>query len=457
MKTQTNSRRKFLKSAAATGMAMPFVSPIMLFGNERKSKMRLAFIGTGERGRAQLNVALYRNDVTITALADPHDDALQKAAEMVEKRSGKRPALFGDGNYDYQNLLKREDVDAVYIATPWLWHVPMGVEAMEAGKAVAMEVSGATDINECWELVQTQEATGTPFMFMENVNYRRDVMAVMNMVRAGLFGEMIHLEGGYQHDLRGVKFNDGKSPYGQGVQFGQEEGYSESKWRTDHSVHRNGDLYPTHGLGPVAATLNINRGNRFAYLTSMSSKARGLHNYIVNHPEGGENHPNADVRFKLGDVVTTMIKTVNGETITLFHDTNLPRPYSLGFRYQGTKGLWMDLNNSLYVEGEGQAHQWQSDAEYMQKYDHPLWKRYGQEASTAGHGGMDFFVLHAFVEAWKREAPMPIDVYDAAALMAVTCLSEESIRQGSEPMAFPDFTKGKWMQREPIFAFDERY
>jgi hypothetical protein len=271
-----------------------------------------------------------------------------------------------------------------------------------------------------------------------------------------MFGEMVHLEGGYQHDLRGVKLNDGLTPYGQGVEFG-EKGYSESKWRTNHSIHRNAELYPTHGLGPIMTATDINRGNRLLYLTSISSKSRGLHEYIINHPKGGSSHPNAKVDFKLGDVVTTLIKTANGETITLNHDTNLPRPYSLGFRFQGTKGLWMDINDSLYIEGEGKPHTWQSDALHMEQHDHPLWKKYGNQASGAGHGGMDFFVLHAFIESLKRETPMPIDVYDGATMMAITCLSEQSIIKGSEPMQIPDFTKGKWMNRSPIFALTDSY
>lgn len=453
---RTHSRRDFIKNSAAAGAGISLVSPAVLFGNQTKNKVRLAFIGTGERGRAQLRVALNRNDVEITALCDIDQAVLDKAAEMVTKSGKGKPSLYASGNYAYRLLLEREDVDAVYVATPWLWHTPMGVDAMKAGKAVAMEVAGATDLQECWDLVDTHENTGTPFMFMENVCYRRDVMATLNMVRQGLFGEMVHLEGGYQHDLRGVKFNDGKTPYGPGVEFG-DKGFSESKWRTHHSVHRNGELYPTHGLGPLMTATDINRGNRLAYLTSMSSKSRGLHEYIVNHPKGGPDHPNAKVDFKLGDVVTTLIRTVNGETITLNHDTNLPRPYSLGFRFQGTKGLWMDLNNSLYIEGERQAHRWQDDEEYMKKYDHPLWQKYGEQASGAGHGGMDFFVLHAFIEALKRNAPMPLDVYDGAAMMAITCLSEQSIAQGSEPVQIPDFTRGKWMKRKPVFALDDRY
>lgn len=454
--TTNNSRRSFIKNTATFGAALPFLSPAMLFSSEKKTTIRLAFIGTGERGRSQLSVALNRTDIQVTALCDIDKAVLTKAEAMVTKAGQKKPALYSDGDYAFKELLNREDVDAVYIATPWLWHTPMGVAAMEAGKAVAMEVSGATDIQECWDLVDAQERTGVPFMFMENVCYRRDVMAVLNIVRKGMFGEMVHLEGGYQHDLRAVKLNDGLSAYGDGVEFG-EKGYSESKWRTNHSVHRNAELYPTHGLGPVMTATDINRGNRLVYLTSMSSKSRGLHEYIMNHPKGGPNHPNAKVDFKLGDVVTTLIKTVNGETITLNHDTNLPRPYSLGFRFQGTKGLWMDINDSLYIEGESKPHTWQNDAEHMKQYDHPLWVKYGNDASGAGHGGMDFFVLHAFVEALKRETPMPIDVYDGATMMAITCLSEQSIAQGSEPVQIPDFTRGKWMNRKPIFALDNQY
>lgn len=281
-------------------------------------------------------------------------------------------------------------------------------------------------------------------MIMENVMYRRDIMAITNMVKQGVFGELIHLEGGYQHDLRHVKFNDGINPYGGGVEFG-DKGYSEAKWRTGHSVNRNGDLYPTHGLGPVGNMVDLNRGNRMISLTSTSSKARGLHKYIVDN--AGEDHPNAKVKFKLGDVVTTVIKTQNGESILLSHDTNLPRPYSLGFRVQGTEGIWMAVNKSIYIEGKSPSHRWEDAAPYLKEYDHPLWIELEEKAAGAGHGGMDYFVVNAFVEAVKREAAPPMDVYDAAAWAAVTPMSEASIAAGGAPMYFPDFTNGKWMNR----------
>jgi hypothetical protein len=199
-------------------------------------------------------------------------------------------------------------------------------------------------------------------------------MAVLNMVRQGVLGEMIHVEGGYQHDLRAVKFNSGipGKPYGDGVEFGA-KGWSESKWRTQHSVRRNGELYPSHGIGPCAMWLDINRGNRFTQLTSYASKARGLANYVAKQSKA--DHPNAQVKFALGDVVQTRIQCANGETVLLTHDTSLPRPYSLGFRVQGTQGLWMDVNKSIYIEGRSpKPHLWEPAQAWLDQYDHPLWK-----------------------------------------------------------------------------------
>ncbi|MEO9944902.1 Gfo/Idh/MocA family oxidoreductase [Paraglaciecola sp.] len=450
------NRRKFLVNTAASAALALSASPFSYATSSTASKLRLGFIGIGARGTGQLALTLKRKDIVVTAVCDVDKERLENSAKMVESAGMAKPAMFGAGDEDYKNLLLRDDVDAVIISTPWVWHTPMAIDAMEAKKAVGLEVAGAFDIDECWALVDAYERTQTPFMILENVAYRRDVMAVLNMVRQNLFGEIVHLQGGYQHDLRHVKFNNGKQLYGGGVEFGQ-KGYSEARWRTNHSVLRNGDLYPTHGLGPVANCINNNRGNRFEYLTSTATKARGLNEYIDEHPKGGESHPNASVDFRLGDIVTTVIKCAQGETIVLTHDTNLPRPYSLGFRVQGTDGIWMDLNNSIHIEGKSPAHEWEKDAAYMEKYDHPLWKKYQGDAEGAGHGGMDFFVIHAFVEALKRNEPMPMDVYDHASWAAVTCMSEKSIASGGKPMHFPDFTRGKWLTRQPIFGLDDRY
>ena len=277
-------------------------------------------------------------------------------------------------------------------------------------------------------------------------------MAVLNMVRDDLFGELLHCQGGYQHDLRHVKFNDGINPYGGGVEFG-DKGFSEAKWRTQHSVDRNGDLYPTHGLGPVSPMLGINRGNRMLHLTSTATQSRGLNNYIVKH--GGKDHPNAKVKFKLGDIVTTVIKCANGQTIMLSHDTNSPRPYSLNFRVQGTKGIWFKDNNSIYFEDKTPDHWWESDEAYLKNYDHPLWKRFENEAEGSGHGGMDFFIVRAFIESIRKNQSPPIDVYDAVSMSVICPLSEESIANNSSSVEIPDFTRGKWKTNNAIFGLTD--
>ncbi|MDX1907006.1 MAG: Gfo/Idh/MocA family oxidoreductase [Bacteroidia bacterium] len=455
MPTPDFSRRSFLKTAAAAGAGVSLLGFEFPVPADPDKKVRMGFIGVGLRGRDHLDLALRRPDTEVKAICDIDPAAIAAAQTQIREAGRKEAAVYQQDAEDFRRMLQRGDLDAVVIATPWEWHVPMAVAAMRAGVRPGIEVPAAVTLEECWDLVDTFEATGVPCMILENVCYRRDVMAVLHMVRQDMFGELLHLECGYQHDLREVKFNDGKQPYGGGVEFG-EKGFSEAKWRTRHAVLRNGDLYPTHGLGPVAVMLDINRGNRFISLNAFATKARGLHKYIVTH--GGEDHPNAQVEFKLGDIITTMLRTQQGETVLISHDTNSPRPYSLGFRVQGTQGIWMDLNQSLYIEGVSpEAHRWERAQPYLDKYDHPLWKRYGGDASGAGHGGMDFFVLHAFIESTKRQVPPPLDVYDAAAWSAVSALSEQSIAQGGASVVFPDFTRGKWMNRTALFAPDDTY
>jgi predicted dehydrogenase len=442
----TLQRREFIRNSALAGLGLAFL-PQVGFGQPIKKTLKMGFIGLGLRGEEHLKNALHRTDIEVVAICDIDKVRQKKAIEMLKEKGAPPALIFGDDPYDYRNLLKLANIDAVVIATPWLWHTPMSIDAMKAGKYTGVEVSAAMTLEECWDLVNTHEATGSQLMIMENVNYRRDVMAVLNMVRKNVFGELLHLRCGYQHDLREVKFNDGIHPYGHGVEFG-EKGISEARWRTQHSLKRNADIYPTHGLGPVATYCNINRGNRLVSLTSHATKSRGLHKHIVD--VGGENHPNAKLKWKLGDIVTSTVDTANGETIIITHDTNSPRPYSLGFRVQGTNGIWEVDGNRIYIEGEAEkAHRWDDATAWLEKYDHPLWKRFGNDAEGAGHGGMDFFVMNAFVESAKRLIPPPIDAYDAASWSAVTPLSEASIAEGGQVQQFPDFTRGKWIKRKP--------
>jgi hypothetical protein len=450
------NRRNFVLSSGAAGASLGLLNNATAAARPR---LRVGLIGTGMRGQVLLKELLRRDDVDVVALCDIEPIMLGRALAMAEKFQRPKPQTFGESGdkLAYLQLLAKKDLDAVIIATPWELHAAMAIAAMEAKVAVGCEVVAGVTLQDHWDVLRTQQRTGTPYMLLENVCYRRDVMAVLQMVRAQMFGELVHLQGGYQHDLRAVKFNSGDpaKPYGSGVEFG-EKGWSEARWRTQHAVERNGELYPSHGIGPCAMYANIHRGNRFTHINAFASKARGLHDYVTNKM-GKPEHPSAKVNFKLGDIVTTTLACENGETILLQHDTSLPRPYSLGFRVQGTNGLWMDVNNSVHFEGISKPHQWEDFQAYQDKFEHPLWKKHAVTAAEAGHGGMDWFVVNAFIEALKADAPMPIDVYDAVAWSAITPLSEQSIAEGFKTLPFPDFTEGQWKTRKPIFAFGDKY
>ncbi len=452
-----SSRRDFVKKSAIIGAGIT-LAPQFTFAENfstTKEKLNIALIGVGLRGTNHLENILFRDDCHVVAICDIDDRRNTIALDLISKAGKSKPQVFGKDEYDYRNLLKLDNVDAVIISTPWLWHTRMAVDAMKAGKYTGLEVSAANTMEECWDLVNTHDETGSHLMILENVCYRRDIMAVLNMVKQNVFGELLHFRCGYQHDLRFVKFNDGKTAYGKGVEFG-EKGISESAWRTQHSLLRNADVYPTHGVGPIAVMSNINRGNRFVRMSSMATKGVGLHNYIVKH--GGEDHPNAKLKFKQGDVITSMIETSNGETIIVTHDCNSPRPYSLGFRVQGSDGIWEVDGNRIYIEDKAEKpHRWDEATKWLEQYDHPLWKKYAEKATGSGHGGMDFFVLQAFVESAKQNIAPPLDAYDAAAWSAITPLSEVSITNGGEVQDFPDFTRGNWVKRKPYNWMKDSY
>lgn len=452
------NRRDFLKTATIAGAGIA-IAPNIISANPKvrfqrskpNGKLNIAFIGVGGRGRGHLkNVSNY-DDVEITAICDVDPEAIPKAQKILRDYSRKEAEVYTGDDYAFMKMLEREDIDGVIIATPWLWHTSMAVAAMRAGKYPGVEVSAANTIEECWDLVNTSEETGVPCMILENVCFAREALAALKMVREGLFGEIVHSTCGYQHDLRGVKFNPG-------VEFGK-DAKGEARWRTEHSLKRNGDLYPTHGVGPVATWFDINRGNKFASITSVATKSTSLHNYIVNHPKGGKDHPNAKLEWQLGDIVTSTIKTANGETIIISHDTNLPRPYSWGFTLHGNEGVWGGEyeGRRIYIEGKSPQHQWETGAEYdkyFQKFDHKMWKEEAAKAEGAGHGGIDFFTIKSFLESVRAEVQPPLDVYDAAAWSAITPLSEASVASNGAPQFFPDFTRGKWMTNKPIFGLE---
>ncbi|MFV0209941.1 Gfo/Idh/MocA family oxidoreductase [Empedobacter falsenii] len=451
-------RRNFIKSTAAAS-TVALVSPDSLFDFSSKiDKVRVGLVGCGMRGQVHLDELLKRNDVEVVAIAEPDQRMIDRCNKIFAKHN-KKPVTYFKGLDGYKKLYSDKKIHAVVISTPWEFHEEQTIAAMNAGKIVGLEVCGAMNLQECWNYVDTYEKTKVPVFMMENVCYRRDIMAVMNMARKGMFGQILHGQGGYQHDLRNVLFNDGVKAYGGGVEFG-EKGFSEAAWRTNHYVKRNGELYPTHGLGPIGTMMDVNRGNRITHITSMASKQAGLTDYIVKN--GGADHPNAKVEFKLGDIVQTMLKCENGETILLTHDTSLQRPYNLGFRLQGTDGIWQDIGSGgfsqgfIYFEDEMKhSHKWASSEDHLKTYDHPYWKKYEAQAEGAGHGGMDFFLMNDFIECIKQNNEFPFDVYDLATWYAVTPLSEKSIEGNGASQEMPDFTRGKYKTRKPVFGAED--
>ncbi len=399
--------------------------------------IRMSVIGIGGRGKWWLGELLKMEDVEVTAVCDKHEDRMEAARAMCAERYGHE--VFG--STDYREVLARDDgSEAVLVTTYWNDHVKIAIAAMKTGRYAAFEVGPAQSIRQCWDLVRTYEETGVPCMLMENCCYNREEMTVLNMIKKGLFGEILHCQGGYQHDLRGVS-----------------NGIASDHERTWQYWHRNAELYPTHELGPIMTYLDINRGNRLMSLNSMATKSRGLQKYIHDHY--GPDHPLADADIRLGDIVTTSIRCANGETIVLTHDTSTPRPYSRGGRVQGTCGLWVEDLHALHIEGRSLGESWEPMEKYWDEFEHPLWKKSRAGAFTGGHGGMDWLVMRAFLNSVRRKIQTPIDVYDSATLMAVAELSEESIALGSAPVAIPDFTDGRWVKREPgpktIFSLAE--
>ncbi len=394
-----------------------------------KETINVVFVGLGGRGYGLLNMVLdTMPDVNVVGVCDLYEDRTEAGKQAVINKRGNTPVA----TLDYHELLKMDEVDAVITPSAWDAHIPICIDAMNAGKYVATEVGGAYSVDQCWELVKTYERTGVPCMMLENCCYGREELTVLNMIKKGLFGEIIHCEGGYEHDLRDE------------VALGHENRH----YRLDNYMNRNGELYPTHELGPIAKYLNINRGNRMISLTAMSSKARGLNAWINDNR--GADFENANFAFAQGDIVITCIRCAHGETIVLKHDTTLPRAYSRGNLVHGTKGIWSeDKYGCMFdgsCEGASWGHRFTDMNTFFPEHEHPLWK---DDTAVGGHGGIDYLVMRGFVEAVKAGTQTPIDVYDTASWMVISCLSEDSIAMGSMPVAIPDFTNGKWIKREP--------
>lgn len=439
MRPSQTTRRAVIKTLGATplllGSAALAAAGDRRNGAAEEGRARVGVIGVGARGASLLETMLALGNVTVPALADIHAGRLEAAAALVVKSGGSRPALYADDPEAFRELVVRQDLDAVIIATPWEWHTPMAVAAMKAGKFVGVEVPAALSIDECWELVRTSEATGVWCMMLENVCYFREMMQVLNMVRAGQFGELLNCAGGYCHDARASTFDSAGN-------------FDGSHWYTWHALKRDGNLYPTHPIGPIAQCLNIDRGDRFDYLVSVSSKARGLNLWVRDHH--GADHPNAKLQFALGDVNTTVIRSASGATVTLTYDVQSPRPYDLGIRIQGTRGIYEMPRDAVHLEGRSAGDQWQPLGDYRDEYEHPLWRTLGGKAADFGHSGSDYIMLHRFIECVSARSVPEQDVYDAATWSSILPLSEQSVAMRGAPVEFPDFTGGRWRSRAPV-------
>jgi hypothetical protein len=390
--------------------------------------VRVGFVGVGLQGGSHVRNFMRIDGVEIVALADIDESRAREVAGWVAEDGRRPPSLYTRSETDFVRMCEAEDLDLVFTATPWEWHVPVCLAAMEHGKHAATEVPAAYTVDDCWALVEHAEKHEKHCVMMENCNYDRPEMMVFNLARRGLFGEILHAECGYLHDLRAIKFED----------------RNEGLWRRAHAMVRDGNFYPTHGLGPVANVMDINRGDRLDYLVSMSTPPRGLETWAREHY--AEGHPKRNEHYVQGDVNTTMIKTVVGKTIYVSHDTNLPRPYSRIHMVQGTRGLFQGYPHRLHVEGMSPDHAWEDWLEWRGEYDHPIWRELEERSAGAGHGGMDYIEDYQLVRALREGAPTDMNVYDAAMLSVICPLTEWSVANRSRPVDVPDFTRGRWAQ-----------
>ena len=425
------TRRSFLKTSLAATAALTVGRA---FAQNSAKPVRLGMIGLGSRGSGLLGTLLMFPEADVRAVCDLERNRAQHAAQRIEQRTGRRAEVYAGSEQAWEKLVARGDLDAVIIATPWDLHGRMAVATMRAGKYPGVEVPAAVTTRDCWDLVRTSEQTGIPCMMLENVCYFQRVLTLLRLVREGVFGDILHCEAGYQHDCRSLMF----------------DAQGKLTWRGRHSATMNGNLYPTHSVGPVAQWMNINRGDRFVSLLSMSTPARGVQLYAAD--KLGPDHELARRDYAQGDLNTTLLKTANGFTVTLYYNILSPRPYDLIQRLQGLKGIYLGTNNSISLDQPGKgADQWVPFEPYLQKYPHPLWQALAANAAqSGGHEGAEYLMFHDFLKAVRTKAPAPQTVTDAATWSAIVPLSIASVAHGSKPVAFPDFTNGHWKKTPPL-------
>lgn len=420
------NRRDFLVQMGAASAAIALKGSGWASGGEAK-KVRIGFIGVGGRGTGLLHILIGMEGVSVPAICDINEAHLDRGIEIVRRAGGGEAAGYSKGPYDYRRMLERDDLDGILVATPAKLHAEMAVDSMLAGKHVATEVPGATKLEECWELVKVKEKSGKRYMLLENYSYTRERMMVGAMARAGVFGQLTSAECAYIHNCSALRF----------------EGDGQLTWRGAWKRDNFGCLYPTHAVGPVSKWMDIHRGDRIVSVVSLMNEPAALHDYVVRR--FGADSEQAKTKFKAGEHSVTMLKTAKGKLITIFYDTDSPRPMSIFYVLQGTAGAY-DSREGIYIEGVNQAEQWEQAGKYLKKYDHADWKKHGRQAAESGHGGGDWFVIADFVNMVRQDREPWIDVYDSAAWSSIVELSAESVSKGGAPVAMPDFTGGKWKQ-----------
>lgn len=430
------TRRNFIRTGAAAAVGMSVVPKAAFNAVNEAQTVRVGVVGTGNRGTSHVNTLLTIEGVEIAAVCDLFEDRVKNAAAICNKAGRKSPAVYSGDREKYREMLGKEKLDAVIIATYWDSHAAIALEALKNGTRPGIEVPASLTVDDTWNLVETSEKTGIPCMMLENWSFRQDNLALLNMKRLGMLGEIVHCHCAHSHDCIDHWFFDSKT--------------GEQRWPAEYLLKYNRDQYPTHAVGPVISWLDINRGDIFTEIVSTASASKGINAYFKRR--FGENHPNANLKYKQGDIVTSVLKTKMGKTLVINYDMQLPRPYSNRWMLQGTKGVYYEEKPAIYmVDVSPQYHEWEPWKPYEQKYNHKWWQ--GDYAALS-HGGTDFVMLNQFIGSVKAGGQSPVDVYDSAVMTAIVELSGVSIANNA-PVAFPDFTKGKWETNKPYFAMDK--
>jgi predicted dehydrogenase len=429
------TRRNFIMTGTVAAMGMSVVPKAAFTAESNANPVKVGVVGTGNRGTSHVSCLLTIEGVEVVALCDLFENKVMNAADICRKAGRKQPAVyFGDIN-TYKQMLDREKMDAVIIATYWDSHSSIALHALKNGIYPGIEVPAALTVDDTWNLVENSEKTGVPCMMLENWSFRQDNLALLNMKRLGMLGDIVHCHCAHSHDCIDHWFFDSKT--------------GDQRWPAEYLLKYNRDQYPTHSVGPVISWLDINRGDIFTEITSTATASKGINAYFKRR--FGDNHPNANLKYSQGDIVTSVLKTKMGKTLVINYDMQLPRPYSNRWMLQGTKGVYYEEKSAIYlVEQSPEYHEWEPWKPYEQKYNHKWWQG---EYSALSHGGTDFVMLNQFINAVRAKGQTPIDVYDSAVMTAIVELSGISIAKNG-PVAFPDFTKGKWQSNKPYFALD---